>query len=134
MIIVNFGSVKKATIVSERCVLSGSPTWCTVFELQVIEGGSSAQVNRADPLEYQVKVPQLPQRDLRSVPFIPLMPRLAPRLPQTALRLWRRAASTKGRSCGGQWVTSHQLQSFHRADGGVDYREHRRQTKRLCQE
>lgn len=77
------------------CVLFTPPTWGTVYELQIVQGGSSTHVPRADPLKYHLEVPQLPQGDLRPVPDVPLMPRFVPHLPQVVLRLQRRAALTK---------------------------------------
>lgn len=76
------------------CVLFTPPTWGTVYELQIVQGGSSTHVPRADPLKYHLEVPQLPQGDLRPVPDVPLMPRFVPHLPQVVLRLQRRAALT----------------------------------------
>lgn len=77
------------------CVLFISHTWGAVYELQVVQGSSSTHVHRANPLKYHLKVPQLSQGDLCSVPVVPLMPRFVPHLPQIVLCLRSRAASTK---------------------------------------
>lgn len=71
-----------------------SPTWGTVYELQVIQGCSSAHIPRANPFKYHLKVPQLPQGDLSSIPLIPLMPCFIPHFQQIVLCLWRRAVMT----------------------------------------
>lgn len=69
-----------------------APTWGTVNVLQVIQGSSSIHVPWANPLKYHLKVPYIPQGDLCSVPFIPLMASFVPDLPQVILRLWIGAA------------------------------------------
>lgn len=69
---------------------SASLTGGAVCVLQVVQGGSSAQVPQANPLEYHLKAPQVPQGDRGPVPLASLVPAFAPGLPQVVLRLRRR--------------------------------------------